>query len=315
MNSLYIESTGKYIPPKIVTNDDLSKIVDTSDDWIYPRTGIKRRHVNEELTCSEMGARAAREALENGGTDPDDLCCLILATASPDTFEPANACAVHGMLGLPEHVLSFDVFAACPGFTVSLNVARGMLLQNPGKKALVVASENSSSYIDWTDRSTCVLFGDGAGAAVVSLQDDGETYFEDGTCDGFDAIQVSADPAAGDDFRVMRMKGQEVFRFAVRTIPEVVTRLLDRAGLGLDDIDHFVFHQANMRIIRNVCKKMGIPEDKCFCNIEEYGNTSAASSAIVLAEMNEQGLLERGDKVLVVCFGAGLTYEGILFDW
>lgn len=315
MNSLCIESTGKYIPPKVLTNDDLSRMVDTSDDWIYPRTGIRHRHINEDLTCSQMAARAVSEALESAGTDPADLCCLILATDTPDTFTPANACTVIAELGLPENVLGFDVSAACPGFTVALNVARGLLMQSPGKKAVVVASENMSSYLDWTDRSTCVLFGDGAGAVVVSLRDDGITYFEGGTREGIEAIQISADPASGPDFRVTRMKGQEVFRFAVRVLPVAINRLLDDAGLALEDIDHFIFHQANMRIIRNVCNKMGIPEEKCYCNIEEYGNTSAASSAIVLAEMDEKGMLERGEKVMMVCFGAGLTYEGVLLEW
>ena len=315
MNALHIESTGRYIPPKVLTNDDLSRMVDTSDEWIYPRTGIRRRHINEDLTCSQMAARAASRALERGGTDPRDLCCLVLATDTPDMFAPADACAVHAELGLPESVLAFDVSAACPGFTVALHVARGLLMQNPGRKALVVASENMSSYLDWTDRSTCVLFGDGAGAAVVSLSEEGETYFEGGTREGIEALKISADPADGPDFRVTRMKGQEVFRFAVRVLPETIERLLADAGLELGDIDHFIFHQANMRIIRNVCHKMGIPEEKCYCDIEEYGNTSAASSAIVLSEMDERGLLERGDTVVMVCFGAGLSYEGILFDW
>lgn len=315
MNSLYFESTGLYIPPKVVSNDDLSQIVQTSDEWIFPRTGIHNRHINEELTNAQMAAKAGQSAMERGGINPDDLCCVIMATFSPDTFSPANACAVHDIMGLPEHVLAFDVNAACPAFLVSLHIARGLLMQHPNKKALVIASEFASDYTDWTDRGTCVLFGDGAGAAVVSLREDGEIYFTGGTRKGIEAIQVSANPKSGDDFRVIRMNGKDVFRFAVTAVPDAIENLLGQSGLALEDIDHFIFHQANMRIIKHVYQKMGIPKEKCYTNIEEYGNTSAASSAIATAEMDAKGILKRGDKVIMVCFGAGLVYEGILLEW
>ncbi len=312
---MHFMGTGLYIPPKVVTNDDLSKIVDTSDEWIYPRTGIKRRHINEGLTNSEMAARACKQALENSHVNPDELCCLIMATFSPDTFSPANACTVLHMLDLPEHILSFDINGACAGFLMALTVARGILAQCPGKKALVVASEFCSDFTDWTDRSTCVLFGDGAAAAVISLDNFSPFYFTGGTGKGDEAIQVKASPRAGDDFHVIRMTGSKVFRFAVTVLQQAITELLGRAGLTADDVDHIICHQANFRIIKHVYEKMGIDPAKFYINIEEYGNTSGASSAIALAEMNEKGLLKRGDKIMMICFGAGLVYEGILFEW
>ena len=305
-----------YVPPTVVSNNDLSKIVETSDEWIYPRTGIHRRHINKEgLTNAQMAAKAAEQALDNSGANPEDLCCLILATFSPDTFSPANSCAVHDILNLPEHVIAFDVNAACPAFLVAIHVARGIMMQNPGKKALVVASENASSYTDWADRQTCVLFGDGAGAAVLSMREEGQIYFTGGTRKGIEAIQVSANPADSPNHHVIRMAGKDVFRFAVKAIPDAIEDLLEQSGLSLDDIDHFIFHQANMRIIKHVCDKLGIGEDRCYNNIEEYGNTSAASSAIVTAEMNAKGMFKPGEKVIMVCFGAGLVYEGILLEW
>lgn len=315
MNSIHFISTGKYVPPKVVTNDDLSKIVDTNHEWIVTRTGIEERRINEELSNSEMAARAGAEALEKSGIDPNDLYCLILATYTPDTFSPASACKTHELLGLPEHVVSFDLNDACPGFLMALHVARGLLLQNPGKKALVIASEWNSDFVDWTDRQTCVLFGDGAGAAVIDLENDSPIYFTGGTKRGYESIQVKSSPRAGADHHVVRMNGKEVFRFAVGAMREAIEDLLAQSGLELDDIDHFICHQANLRILRHVQEKMGIPEEKFFLNVQRYGNTSAASSAMALAEANEKGLLKRGDKVLLVCFGAGLVWEGILLEW
>ena len=315
MESLHIIATGKYVPEKVVTNDDLAKIVETDNEWIVSRTGIEERRINETLTNAEMGARAGAIALERSGIDPNDLYCLVFATYTPDTFSPATACKTHELLGLPEHVVSFDLNDACPGFLMGLHVARGLLMQNPGKKALVIASEWNSDFTDWTDRQTCVLFGDGAGAAVVDLESEAPIYFTGGTKRGFEAIQVSTTPRAGADHHVIRMNGKDVFRFAVKAMQDAIEDLLAQSGLALDDIDHFICHQANLRILRHVQGKMGIPEEKFFLNVQRYGNTSAASSAIALAEANEQGRLKRGDKIIFVCFGAGLVWEGILLEW
>ncbi len=315
MKSFHILATGKYIPEKVLTNDDLSKIVQTSDDWIVSRTGIRRRHILEGKTNGQMAAAAAKVALDNSGIDPNDLCCLIVATFSIDTFSPAVACEVHGILDLPEHVLAFDVNDACPGFLMALHVARGLVAQYPGKKALVVASEFCSDFIDWTDRSTCVLFGDGAAAVVLSLEGDSPIYFTGGTKMNLDAITIHSNPRAGEDFHKIRMRGKEVFRFAVWAMQRLIEDLLDQSGLSKDDIDHFVCHQANFRIIKHVYEKMDLDPSKFFLNMDEYGNTSAASTAIALAELNESGKLKRGDKVLMAAFGAGLVWEGILFEW
>jgi 3-oxoacyl-[acyl-carrier-protein] synthase-3 len=314
MSSLCFDATGRYLPDKVVTNDDLAKIVDTSDEWIFSRTGIKTRRINEGMTNAEMAERACAQALVRGGIDTDDLCCLIMATCTPDTLLPATACDVHRLLGLPEHVIAFDVNAACPGFVVALHIARGILLQHPGKKALVVASEYFSDLLDWTDRSTCVLFGDGAAAAVLSLKD-GDMYFTGGTRAGTDALRATASPRYGSGYHIVTMDGRRVFRFAVGALQDAIGDLLDQSGLALGDVDHFIFHQANARIIKHVCEKAGIDAAKVYMNIREYGNTSAASSAICLAEMDEKGLIAPGERVLMVCFGAGLAYEGVLFDW
>ena len=314
MGSIRFEGTGCYLPPKILTNDDLAQMVDTSDEWIAARTGIKARHINEGLSNAEMAARACRQALIRSGIDLGDLCCLVLSTSTPDTLLPATACEVHHLLGLPEQVIAFDLNAACPGFLVALTVARGMMLQHPDKKALVVASEFYSDLLDWTDRSTCVLFGDGAGAAVLSLTK-GDFFVTGGTREGAEALYAKASPRDGGDFHVVKMKGQQVFKFAVRALQDAIADLLEQSGMTLGDVDHFVFHQANARIIRHVCDRLCIDLAKVFMNIRDLGNTSSASSAICLAQMDEQGLLRRGESVLMVCFGAGLAWEGLLFEW
>ena len=291
MGSIRFEGTGCYLPPKVLTNDDLAQMVDTSDEWIAARTGIKARRINEGLSNAEMAARACRRALSRSGIDPGDLCCLVLSTSTPDTLLPATACEVHHLLGLPEQVIAFDLNAACPGFLVALTVARGMMLQHPDKKALVVASEFYSDLLDWTDRSTCVLFGDGAGAAVLSLAK-GDFFVTGGTREGAEALYAKASPRDGGDFHVVKMKGQQVFKFAVRALQDAIAR-----------------------IIRHVCDRLCIDPAKVFMNIRDLGNTSSASSAICLAQMDEQGLLRRGESVLMVCFGAGLAWEGLLFEW
>ncbi|MDY2625836.1 MAG: ketoacyl-ACP synthase III [Coriobacteriales bacterium] len=314
MSSIRFEGTGCYLPPKVLTNDDLAQMVDTSDEWIFERTGIKTRRINEGLSNAEMATRACERALCRSGVDPGDLCCLVLSTSTPDTLLPATACEVHHLMGLPEQVIAFDLNAACPGFLVALTVARGMMLQHPDKKALVVASEFYSDLLDWTDRSTCVLFGDGAGAAVLGLVE-GRCFFTGGTREGAEALYAKASPRDGGDYHVVKMKGQQVFRFAVRALQDAIADLLGQSGLALGDIDHFVFHQANARIIKHVCDRLSIDPGKVFMNVRDLGNTSSASSAICLAQMDEQGLLKRGDTVLMVCFGAGLAWEGLLFEW
>ena len=311
MKGLKIVSTGRALPAKVVTNDDMSKLVETSDEWITTRTGIRTRYFCEGETQADLAEQAARRALERGKVDVGDLCACIVATVTPDHSAPTSACLLQQRLGLPEDIPCFDMNVGCTGFIYALQVARGFLLQSGRPYALVIGAESLSRITDFTDRGTCVLFGDGAGAAVVTLADslyactlgargDTEAIFIEGP---------------GPERPYIHMDGQKVFRFAVEAVPHCIHTLLKETGLGLEDIDWFVPHQANKRIIDHVAKKLKVPGEKFYQNMMRYGNTSAASIPIALDEMGEQGLLEKGQKVLCVGFGAGLTWGGALLEW
>ena len=311
MKGLKIVSTGRALPAKVVTNDDMSKLVETSDEWITTRTGIRTRYFCEGETQADLAEQAARRALERGKVDVGDLCACIVATVTPDCSAPTSACLLQQRLGLPEDIPCFDMNVGCTGFIYALQVARGFLLQSGRPYALVIGAESLSRITDFTDRGTCVLFGDGAGAAVVTLADslyactlgargDTEAIFIEGP---------------GPERPYIHMDGQKVFRFAVEAVPHCIHTLLKETGLGLEDIDWFVPHQANKRIIDHVAKKLKVPGEKFYQNMMRYGNTSAASIPIALDEMGEQGLLEKGQKVLCVGFGAGLTWGGALLEW
>ena len=311
MKGLKIVSTGRALPAKVVTNDDMSKLVETSDEWITTRTGIRTRYFCEGETQADLAEQAARRALERGKVDVGDLCACIVATVTPDCSAPTSACLLQQRLDLPEDIPCFDMNVGCTGFIYALQVARGFLLQSGRPYALVIGAEALSHITDFTDRGTCVLFGDGAGAAVVTLADslyactlgargDAEAIFIEGP---------------GPERPYIHMDGQKVFRFAVEAVPHCIRVLLEETGLGLEDIDWFVPHQANKRIIDHVAKKLKVPNEKFYQNMMRYGNTSAASIPIALDEMAEQGLLKRGQKVLCVGFGAGLTWGGALLEW
>ena len=311
MKGLKIVSTGRALPAKVGTNDDMSKLVETSDEWIATRTGIRTRHFCEGETQADLAEQAARRALERGKVDVGDLCACIVATVTPDHSAPTSACLLQQRLGLPEDIPCFDMNVGCTGFIYALQVARGFLLQSGRPYALVIGAESLSRITDFTDRGTCVLFGDGAGAAVVTLADslyactlgargDTEAIFIEGP---------------GPERPYIHMDGQKVFRFAVEAVPHCIRVLLEETGLRLEDIDWFVPHQANKRIIDHVAKKLKVPGEKFYQNMMRYGNTSAASIPIALDEMAEQGLLKRGQKVLCVGFGAGLTWGGALLEW
>lgn len=311
MKGLKIVSTGRALPAKVVTNDDMSKLVETSDEWITTRTGIRTRYFCEGETQADLAEQAARRALERGKVDVGDLCACIVATVTPDCSAPTSACLLQQRLGLPEDIPCFDMNVGCTGFIYALQVARGFLLQSGRPYALVIGAESLSRITDFTDRGTCVLFGDGAGAAVVTLADslyactlgargDTEAIFIEGP---------------GPERPYIHMDGQKVFRFAVEAVPHCIRVLLEETGLTLADIDWFVPHQANKRIIDHVAKKLKVPGEKFYQNMMRYGNTSAASIPIALDEMGEQGLLEKGQKVLCVGFGAGLTWGGALLEW
>ena len=311
MKGLKIVSTGRALPARVVTNDDMSRLVETSDEWIATRTGIRTRHFCEGETQADLAAGAAAIALERGKVDAGDLCACIVATVTPDHSAPTSACLLQQRLGLPEDIPCFDMNVGCTGFIYALQVARGFLLQSGRPYALVIGAESLSRITDFTDRGTCVLFGDGAGAAVVTLADslyactlgargDTEAIFIEGP---------------GPERPYIHMDGQKVFRFAVEAVPHCIRVLLEETGLRLEDIDWFVPHQANKRIIDHVAKKLKVPNEKFYQNMMRYGNTSAASIPIALDEMAEQGLLKRGQKVLCVGFGAGLTWGGALLEW
>lgn len=311
-DGLHIVSTGHYAPPKVVTNDDLSKIVDTNDEWISTRTGIRRRHFVQDETNLEMALAAAKEALDRVAIDKEEIGACIVATVKPDNLTPSMACMIQAKLGLPEGIPCMDINAACSGFTYAMVTARGLLMQSNKKYGLIVGSETLSRMLDMTDRSTCVLFGDGAGAAVIEITDSNKFYYVLGSR-GNDEVLVCPNHNTTDRF--VHMIGSDVFKFAVSTVTKAVNDLLDMAKVTADDIDYFICHQANLRIIELVAKKIKQPLDKFYVNLDEYGNTSSASIPLVMNEMNEQGILKSGMKIICVGFGGGLTWGGAYLEW
>lgn len=312
MKGLRIISTGSALPDKIVTNDDLSKIVDTNDEWISSRTGIKERRISEQEKNYELAAAAARKAMERGGVLAEQIGAVIVATMSPDYMMPATACLVQRELQLPEEVMAFDLSAACSGFLYALKVAKGLLENLEKPYALVIGSEQVSKILDFKDRSTCVLFGDGAGAAIVQLSDK-HVYFQKAWSRGDEQVLVC--PGPGRDHARITMEGREVYKFAVTAVKEAMDAVLNEAQMTLDDIDYVVCHQANGRIIEHVRKKFQAPQQKFYMNLSRYANTSAASIPIALDEMMEQGLLKDGTKIIAVGFGGGLTWSSALLTF
>jgi len=318
--------TGSYAPARVVSNAELSKIVDTSDQWIWDRTGIRERRVaqpNESNAC--MAKAAAERALEASGVAPLDLDTIVVATCTPDRLLPSQACDVQALLGA-SNAAAFDVAAACTGFIYGLNVAEGLLASEQARTVLVVASEKLTSIMDWTDRTTAVLFGDGAGAAVMRRSTNGRgilsTYMKsDGTLadllyrPGGGGAHPPDEQMLKDRSHYIRMAGREVFKAAVLTMAEACDTALARAGLAAADIDLLIPHQANIRIIEATAKHAGLPMDKVFVNVDRYGNTSAASVAIALDEAVRTGRLTSGMKVMFVAFGAGFTWASMVVQW
>lgn len=308
MFGMKLISTGRALPQRVVTNDDMTQYVETSDEWITTRTGIcTRRFCGEGETAVSLAAGAAKAALERGGIDPQTIDCLLVATSSAEYVMPSTACQVHGMLGMREDAAVMDVGAACAGFLYALEAARGLLAANGWKRAMVIGTEKMTNVLDMSDRNTCVLFGDGAGAAIFDLDENAEYYSVCGTRSDM-AIKVGGPRQA----QPMAMEGQDVFRFAVRTIPMCVEQLIAKAGITVDDVDHIVCHQANQRILDASIRKIGVPAEKMYKNLDRYANTSAASIPLALDEMNEQGLLKADQRVILCGFGGGLTWSGIM---
>ena len=312
MKGLHIISTGRCLPHRAVTNDDMSKLVETSDEWITTRTGIKQRYLCEGETQLDLAIGAARQALKRAGIDPKELGACVTATFTGEYATPSTACLIQKALDLPCDMPSLDVNAACSGFLYALQVARGLLLQSERRYALVLGVERLSSITDYTDRGTCVLFGDGGAAAVVELSDRHRYFSVLGARGDTEALCC---PGINQEEKCyIRMRGNDVFRFAVDCIPRCINEVLDQAGLSLDEVDHVICHQANERIIRHVVKKLGAREGQFYLNLARYGNTSAASIPIALDEMITDGLLRPGMKVILVGFGAGFTWGGVYLE-
>lgn len=312
IKGLRIVGTGHYAPANVVTNDDLSKIVDTNDEWISTRTGIRRRHFITDEMNQDMAIAAAKMALENAGINKEELGVVVVATIRPDHMTPSVACMVQKHLELPNNMPCFDVNAACSGFMYGIQIARGILLQSDKKYGLVIGSETLSKILDMTDRGTCILFGDGAGAAIIELTDDNRYFSVLGSSGDDEVLECTNQDG---EHRFVQMNGGDVFKFAVSTVPKAINELLEKAGVTADDIDLFVCHQANERIIESVAKKCKQSLDKFYVNLDEYGNTSSASIPIALSEMNQKGLIKPGMKMICVGFGGGLTWGGAYIEW
>ena len=301
--------TSRYVPPRVVENCEFEAVIDTSDEWIRERTGIERRHFVELEDTSDLALNAV-EAFKN--EDLSKVDAIIVATFTPDLITPSIASIIQKELGIKEDVMAFDFNMACSGFVAGLRLADSLIEE--GRRAIVVGAEVISKVMDLTDRRTCILFGDGAGA--VLLEKNSEPSFYDvgsrGDFDNLHALGRTSNPNAD---RALFMEGKEVFRFATDIMVKTIERTLNKAELSLEDIDHFVCHQANSRIISHVQKKLKLDPEKFFMNLQNYGNTSAASIPIALDEMNEKGLLKEGQKVVLAGFGGGLSWASTVIDW
>ena len=322
-----IAGTGSYLPEKILTNDELSKIVDTTDEWIFSRTGIKERRIAAEGEfTSHMATKAAQKALEQAGLAAEDIELIIVATITPDTFTPATACYVQQNLGA-NRAVAFDISAACSGFLYAMKLSKRMISDGAFKNALIIGAEKLSAFVNWEDRATCVLFGDGAGAAVLRRAEPGEGSIiatemgTDGNLThllnipgGGSACPIT--PAnAGLHLATLAMQGKEVFKHAVNRMKEAAEKVIERAGLQAEDIACVIPHQANLRIIDAIADRLTVPNERVFVNLHKYGNTSAAAVAIALDEANREGKFKRGDHIVLVVFGAGLTWAAAAVRW
>ena len=321
-----IAATGRFLPDNVVTNFDLAKMVDTNDEWIRQRTGIvERRIAPKEMGAADMGVGASLVAMERAGIAPGEIDLIVVSTATPDRLLPSTACDIQAILGA-KNAAAYDVSAACTGFNYALEIAEGHIAAGRSEIALVISTEKMSGIVDWTDRSTCVLFGDGAGAAIVKKAENGRGMLSsfirsDGTLAELlwrpgGGVKVPFDVAVLDEkSHLVKMAGSEVFKAAVRSMAEAADQALMRAGLTGDDIDLLIPHQANIRIIEATAKYAKIPMEKVFVNVDRYGNMSSATVPIALDEAIEQGRIKRGDNILMVAFGAGFTWGASVLRW
>jgi 3-oxoacyl-[acyl-carrier-protein] synthase-3 len=318
-----VAGCGAYLPARVMTNDDLARMIDTSDAWITERTGIRQRHIaaDGELT-SDLAVRAAERALADGGVEPSEVDLIVVATSTPDETFPATATRVQARLGIARGA-AFDIQAVCTGFVYALAVADNFIRLKQARTVLVVGAETFSRILDWKDRATCVLFGDGAGALVLRASEGKGTIADRGIlsthlhADGrhHDLLYVDGGPSSTQTAGHLRMQGQEIFRHAVVKLHDVLEEALEANGVSVDDIDWIVPHQANQRIMHAMARKLGLPEDKVFVTIDRHANTSAASIPLALADGVARGLLKRGHLVLLEAIGGGLTWGSCLLRW
>ena len=328
-HSVTISGTGSYVPKKVLTNHDLEAIVDTTDEWISTRTGIKERRIaSDTQSTSDLATEAARSAMTDANVSGEEIDLIIVATISPDAFFPATACYVQQNIEAT-NALCFDVSAACSGFLYAMQIAENLILSGQRKTALIIGAEKLSSMVDWEDRNTCVLFGDGAGSVILTVDENNKngrrllssSLGSDGR--QTDILHVpgggSACPItpenADQKLNTIRMQGREVYKYAVNAMRRAAEDALQKYGLGPEDVDMVIPHQANLRIIEAITDRMGIPKEKTFINLTKYGNTSAAAVAIALDEANKTKSINEGDTVLLVAFGAGLTWASYLLKW
>ncbi|MFC1548599.1 beta-ketoacyl-ACP synthase III [Candidatus Omnitrophota bacterium] len=321
-----ILGVGKYLPEQVLTNADLERMVDTTDEWITTRTGIKERRIaSENQATSDMAVRAAKDALKNAKLEPEDIDLIIVATITPDMFFPSTACQVQHKLGA-NNVPAFDIAVACSGYVYGLAIADQFIKSGMYKHALVIAAEKLSAVTDWNDRSTCILFGDGAGAAVLGPVEEGGILGVSLGADGSkgDLLQL---PAGGsrmpasiktveNKLHTIKMEGNILFKHAVKIMADAALAVAEPLGLKGDDIDIIIPHQANIRILNALAKRMGVdPDKKVYLNIHKYGNMSAASSAVALTEAVQEGRIKKGDTILMDAFGGGLTWGALIIRW
>ncbi len=329
-----IVAMENYVPKNIVTNSDLSSIVDTSDEWINSRTGISERRISISDTTSDLATKVAQKLMENAGILPEDIGLIIIATMSPDYLTPSVGCIVQGNINAINAV-AFDINAACSGFVYAMSVADKFMQTGLYKNALVIGSEVISKLINWEDRGTCILFGDGAGGVLITQEDLNTPLVisEDINSNGasWKSLRGGVVPLRNPFIKnninninninnninseyFLQMNGRDIFNFATKIVPKSIEKLLDKSGENIENIKYIVPHQANSRIIDIVAKKLGVTKDKFYLNLDKYGNTSSASIPIALAEMNQKNLLKKGDKIIIVGFGAGLTWGSMILN-
>lgn len=324
MNTRII-ATAMDVPEQIITNEDLSKIVDTSDEWITQRTGIKQRHISKGENTSVLATNVAKKLIDQIDVEPEEIDLIIVASVTPDYGTPSLACMVQKAIGA-KNATAFDVVAACSGFMFALSIADKYIKTGTYDNAIVIGGECLSKIVDWTDRSTCVLFGDGAGGAYVEKSEEAGVLQENiGSAGDKYEILTEGYSACANAFNdidsyqdpkwYVYMNGREVFKFATKHVVKSISKVLEDAALEPNDIKYYVPHQANARIIEVISKKLKVPMDRFYMNMECYGNTSSASIPMALHELNEKGLLERGDKILLSGFGGGMTWGSTLIEW